>query len=53
MKSRSRIMGKALVRLCAGFEPATPASIGTVKIPIIFAPQMHLDGVLRGSKQLK
>jgi hypothetical protein len=53
MKSRSRIMGKALVRLCAGFGPAALASIDTVKIPQIFAPQMHLVGVLRGSKQLK
>jgi hypothetical protein len=53
MKSRLRVMGKALVRLCAGFELATPASIGTVKIPIIFALQMHLDGVVRAHKQLK
>jgi hypothetical protein len=38
MKSRSRIMGKALVRLCAGFGLEAPASIGTVKFPKIFAP---------------
>jgi len=38
MKSRSRIMGKALVRLCAGFGLGAPASIGTVKIPKNFSP---------------
>jgi hypothetical protein len=53
MKSRLCVMGKALVRLGAGFELATPAGIGTVKIPLIFAPQMHLDGVVRGRWQLK
>jgi hypothetical protein len=39
MKSRSAIMDKAPARLCAGFEPAAPASIGTVKITRIFAQQ--------------
>jgi hypothetical protein len=53
MKSRLRIMGKALARLCAGFGPAALASIDTVKIPEIFARQMHLVGVVRGSNQLK
>jgi hypothetical protein len=39
MKSRLRIMDKALARLCACFGPAAPAGIETVKVPQIFVPQ--------------